>query len=272
VDHPGPYVLRLGPDPATLPRPAYAPAGVVLAGVDDSPAGLVAVDHAAIEAELHRWALRLVNVRRGGADSAGTALLRLLTDRVHARFPAVPVTSRLVAGIHPAQALLAEAGDADLLVLGHRHGATRTLPGHSVADRIGRHRSGPVMVIRMPGRPSGDEFGAAPLVAAVDASAPSRVAVDFALAEARVRGCDVTLLHVAGDRTDLAGRLEIRDGVPVQHRIVSGDPITALVEESGRAAAVVIGRHTHPALSGSRLGPAAQAVPRRALCPVFLVG
>jgi nucleotide-binding universal stress UspA family protein len=240
--------------------------------VDDSPISCVSVDHAAIEAELHGWALHIVSVRRSGADGAGDALLQRLTDRVHASSPAVPVSSRLVAGAHPAQVLLAEAGDAGLLVVGHRHGATTTALGRSVADRVGRHRSGPVMVIRMPGWPSGAEFGARPLVAVVDGSAPSRAAAEFALAEARVRGCDVTLLHVVGDRMDLARRLETRDGVPVHHRIISGDPVNALVDESGRAAAVVVGRFEHPALSGSLLGTASHVLPQRALCPVFLVG
>ncbi|MEU8238983.1 universal stress protein [Actinoplanes missouriensis] len=96
--------------------------------------------------------------------------------------------------------------------------------------------------------------------------------MEFALAEAQVRGSDVTLLHVVGDRMDLARRLETRDGVPVRHRIVSGDPVAALIEESGRAAAVVVGRHAHPAFSGSLLGAAAHVLPQRAHCPVFLAG
>ncbi|MEU4425164.1 universal stress protein [Actinoplanes sp. NPDC024001] len=272
VDYPDPYAAGPKPAPAMRPHPVYAATGVVLVGVDDSPISCVAVDHAAIEAELHGWRLHIVTVRRGGADRAGADLLRRLTDRVHASSPTVPVTSRLIAAAHPAQALLTEVGDAGLLVVGHRHEATATALGRSVADRVGRHHSGPVLVVRMPGWPSGAEFGARPLVAAVDGSGPSRAAVEFALAEARSRGCDVTLLHLVGDRMDLARRLETRDGVPVHHRILNGDPMTALVEESSRAAAVVVARHAHPALSGSLLGSAAHLLPHRALCPVFLVG
>ncbi|MEU4424769.1 universal stress protein [Actinoplanes sp. NPDC024001] len=272
ADYRDPYAVAPKPAPETHPQPTYTATGVVLVGVDDSPISCVAVDHAAIEAELHGWALHIVNVRRSGSDGAGAGLLRRLTDRVHASSPTVPVSSRLVAGAHPAQALIVEAGDAGLLVVGHRHGATTTALGRSVADRVGRHHAGPVLVIRMPGWPAGPEFGTRPIVAAVDGSAPSRAAVEFALAEALTRGCDVVLLHVVGDRMDLARRLETRDGVQVHHRIISGDPVTALTEESGRAAAVVVGRYEHPAFSGSLLGSAAHLLPQRALCPVFLVG
>jgi nucleotide-binding universal stress UspA family protein len=271
VNYPDPYAVRPLPHPVKeLPPPTPVP-GLVLAGVDDSPISCVAADHAAIEAELHGWDLRFVTVRRSGADSAATTLLRRLTDRVHAGTSAVPVTSRVITGAHPAPTLLDEAADSDLLVVGHRHGTTTTALGRSVADRVGRHHTGPVLVVRMPGWPVGAEFGARPLVAAVDGSVESIAAVDFAVAEARLRGCDVTLLHVAGDRMDLARLLESRDGVTVHHRILCGDPTAALIEESGRAAAVVVGRF-RDVLSGSLLRPAALLLPRHALCPVFLVG
>ncbi|KUL23495.1 universal stress protein [Actinoplanes awajinensis] len=272
VSYPDPYAVVPVKTTAGAPVTTTVTDGTVLVGVDDSPISSIAVDHAAIEAELHGWALRLVNVRRTGADEAGESLLRRLTDRVHASAPAVVVSSRLAVGAHPAQLLLAAAGDADLLVVGHRHGATSTALGRSVADRVGRHHAGPVLVVRMPGWPAGPEFGARPLVVAVDGSAPARAAAEFAYAEARVRGCDVTQLHIVGDRMDLARRLEDRDGVRVHHRIMSGDPASALLAESARAAAVVIGRSRHEVIVPTLLGPAAHLLPQRALCPVFLVG
>jgi nucleotide-binding universal stress UspA family protein len=267
--YPDPYAVR--PLPAPVPRiPAPHPtSGFVLAGVDDSPISCIAADHAAIEAELHGWDLRFVTVRRTGADENGKELLRRLTDRVRAGTSTVAVTGDLAVGANPAQVLLTEASGAGLLVVGHRHGATTTALGRSVADRVARHHPGPVLVVRIPGRPVGAEFGERPLVAAVDGSAPAREAAEFALAEARARGCDLHLLHVVGDQADLSRRLEIRDGVPVRHRIISGDPTTALIEESGRAAAIVVGRCRQ---GGSVLRPAAGVLTQRALCPVFLVG
>jgi nucleotide-binding universal stress UspA family protein len=246
-------------------------AGMVVVGVDESPISCIAVDHAAIEAELHGWALRIVTVRRS-VDEAGERLLARLTDRVHASAPATPVTSRLAAGPDPAQQLLTEAAGAGLLVVGHRHGAAATAFGRSVADRVARQHTGPVLVVRMPGWPVGSDWGTRPIVVAVEESAPSRAAVEFAFTEARARGCDVTMLHMAGDGTDLVHHLDTRTGVAVHHRIISGDPVVALLEASDRAAAVVVGRHGPGAVPGPLLTAAAHVLPQRAHCPVFLAG
>ncbi|GAA4607538.1 nucleotide-binding universal stress UspA family protein [Actinoplanes octamycinicus] len=254
-------------------RPASAAAGgLVLAGVDDSPISSVAADHAAIEAGLHGWALRLLTVRRTADDDAGETVLRRLAERVRANYPEVPVTSRFAVGAHPARLLLAEGADADLLVVGHRHGTTITALGRSVADRVVRGHRGPVLVVRMPGWPVGPGFGTRPLVVAVDGSPPASVAMDFAYAEARARGCQVVALHIVGERMDLARRLETRQGVAVRHRILAGDPLAALVEESGRAAAVVVGRVPRDLFARTALDSAARVLPQRALCPVFVVG
>jgi nucleotide-binding universal stress UspA family protein len=272
VNYPDPYAVRPLPAPVHELPPPLAAQGFILAGVDDSPISYVAADHAAIEAELHGWDLRLLTVRRSSTDDAGSSLLQRLTERVHASSATVAVNSALAVSASPAQVLLAEADGARLAVVGHRHGATTTALGRSVADRVARHHPGPVLVVRMPGWPGGADFGRRPLVAAVDGTAPAQQAVDFALDEARVRGCELVLLHVVGDRMDLARRLETRDGVPVHHRILSGDPVAALIEESGRAAAIVVGRYRHGGWSGSLLRPAAAQLSQRARCPVFLVG
>jgi nucleotide-binding universal stress UspA family protein len=107
---------------------------------------------------------------------------------------------------------------------------------------------------------------------AINRSEPARAAVEFALAAARARGSELRLLHIVGDRTDLAQRLESGDGVPLRHRIISGDPTASLIEASGRAAAIVIGRYRHGVRSGSLLRPTAAQLTQHALCPIFLVG
>ncbi|HWS35816.1 MAG TPA: universal stress protein [Actinoplanes sp.] len=249
-----------------------AAAGVIVVGVDDDPISCIAVDHAVIEAELHGWDLRIVHVQRSGKDDAGERLLRRLIDRVRASAPSHSVTGRLLIGPDPAQQLLADAADAALLVVGHRHGATATAFGRSVADRVGRQHSRPVLVVRMPGWPVGSEWGTRPIVVAVDDSAPSRAARDYALAEAQVRGCDVTMLHFAGDGTNIDHRLDTHSAVPVHHKIISGDAVTALIEASDKAAAVVIARHGHGAVPGALLTAASHVLPHRAHCPVFQVG
>ncbi|GAA0504809.1 universal stress protein [Paractinoplanes deccanensis] len=268
VGYPDPYAPA--PRPAAHAAPAAPSTGLIVAGADETPAGFVAVDHAAVEAELRGWALRIVNVRRPGAGDAGARLLDRLSERVRTGSPAVAVTTRLVIGPDPARALLAEAGEAGLVVVGHRHGATATTFGRSVADRVARQHAGPVLLVRMP---AGSAWPARPLIVGVDGSPPARASLEFALAEARVRGCEVVVLHVVGDGSDLARRLDTRSPVPVHHKIIQGDPLAELIEASGRAAAVVIGRHHHGVLlPGTALSAAAHLLPQRALCPVFMVG
>ncbi|GIF45337.1 universal stress protein [Actinoplanes xinjiangensis] len=264
-------VRTVSPDVATAVEGSPG-AGVIVVGVDDDPISCIAVDHAAIEAELHGWALRIVNVQRPGKEEAGERLLSRLAGRVRASAPSTPVTSRVVAGLDRAQLLLAEATSAGLLVVGHRHSATAAAFGRSVADRVGRQHTGPVLVVRMPGWPVGPQWGRRSIVVAVDDSVPARVAVEFAFAEARVRGCDVTLLHIAGDGTKFDHRLDMPSAVPVHHKIMSGDPVRALIEASEEAAAMVIARHGHGVVPGPLLTVASHVLPHRAHCPVFLVG
>jgi len=86
---------------ADRPVPPAATTTGVLVGVDDTPTSYTAVDHAAIEAELRGWDLRIVHVQHPGglrpsSRDAGARLLERLTDRVHAYSPSVPVTSTTV--------------------------------------------------------------------------------------------------------------------------------------------------------------------------------
>jgi nucleotide-binding universal stress UspA family protein len=59
--------------------PVSTSTGVVV-GVDDTPSSHIAVDHAAIEAELRGWDLRIVHVQHPG--DMGAHLLERLPDRV----------------------------------------------------------------------------------------------------------------------------------------------------------------------------------------------
>jgi nucleotide-binding universal stress UspA family protein len=255
----------------TAPAPSPPTTGLIVVGADDTLTGYTAVDHAAIEAEVRGWDLRIVHVlrpsgRRAG-KTAGSQLLQRLTDRVNAYAPSVAVTSRMIVGSAP-DLLLADAGGADLVVVGHRHGAAARTFGISVGDRVAAGHHGTVLVVRMPGWPPGPGFALRPIVAGVN-HAPGPV-TSFAIEEARARGCDLIMLYAgaAAERTD---RFEITGGVRVHHHNVSGDPASALITASATAAALVVGRSGPAGVPGS-LGSVSWALVQRAHCPVFLVG
>jgi nucleotide-binding universal stress UspA family protein len=250
--------------------------GVVLVGVDETPTSYTAVDHAAIEAELRGWDLRLLHVRHATAALYSTGeirarLLKHMTDRVHAYSPMITVTSRIVIGA-ASTLLLSDAHNADLVVVGHRHSAAGTAFGLSVADRVASHHTGPVLVVRVPGWPPAPKFGTRPLVVGVDDTPASRRAVAFAMAEAGVRGCDVIMLHGTGTTDATGDHVEIVNGIRVHRRAVAGDPVTALITASDKAAAVVVGRRGPGAFAGALLGSVSRSLVQRAQCPVFLVG
>ncbi|MCA2218975.1 universal stress protein [Jidongwangia harbinensis] len=256
-------------------QPERSRFGSVLVGVDDSPTSYTAVDHAAIEAELRGWDLRLVHVQHAGtarypARDLGARLLERMTDRVHDYSPTVAVTSRLVIG-SPATMLLTQAETSDLVVVGHRHGLAVATLGMTVGDRVAIHHHGAVLVVRVPGWPPGPRFGSRPIVVGVDASPTSPLTIRFALREAQLRGSELVMLHATGAGRVPPDRLDRRDDVVVHQRYVGGDPVTALVDASGKAAAVIVGRHGGRSVGALRQGSVSRALLQRADCPVFLV-
>ncbi|WP_164842696.1 universal stress protein [Actinoplanes solisilvae] len=255
------------PPPATVTR-----TGLVVVGVDDSATSYVAVDHAAIEAELRGWHLRLVHARHSGDVHASvrmvdSRLLERLIDRVHACSGSVPVTSRLIVG-PAANALLTEGRDAGLIVVGHRHGPVGAAFGRTVGDRVAARHTGAVLLVRIPGWPARPGFDARPVVAGVGGPDSDRV-VAFAHGEAKLRGCELVLLHAS--RTPRVERQETSDGVTTHWRFVAEDPAEALIEASGQAAAVVVGRRGGGLREAGLLGSVSRSVVQHADCPVFLV-
>jgi nucleotide-binding universal stress UspA family protein len=246
----------------------------VLVGADDTPASYTAVDHAAVEAELRGWDLRIVHAQpsgrsHGSSRNAGTRLLERLTDRVHGYAPSVAVTSRLVVG-SPSSLLLAEAKAADLLVVGNRHGAGSAALGLSVADRLAGHHAGVILVVRMPGEPPGPGFGGRPIVVGVEYPGVTTRTVQFGLQEARLRGCDLVMLSARHGLTP-PDRTETIHGLLVHHRTVNADPAAALNDFSHRAAAIVVGRRGFGGHPVTMLGSVSRAMVKHAGCPVFLV-
>ena len=256
---------------STIPARALQ-AGAVVVGVDDSPCSRAAVDHAAIEAELRRWDLRLLHVQPAGAalfpaPDRGARLLERMAERVHAQVPTVAVFSHLAVGA-AATALLAELSDTDMVVVGHRRGSAHTAFGLSIAERVAARHSGPALVVQVPGRPPGREFTDRPIVVGVDDPWIPTPALAFARAEAKLRTCELIVLHRMGDPAPQSDQA----GVRVLHRAVADDPIKALTAASDRAAAVVVGRSDGTGVTTEFVGSVGRALIRDAACSVFLIG
>jgi nucleotide-binding universal stress UspA family protein len=259
---------------ATPSGPAVSPVGVVLVGAaDNTPTGCAVVDHAAIEAELRGWDLRILHAQQGrpvgSSRDAGARLLRQLTDRVHAGASSVPVNSHLVVG-SAALLLLAEARAKDLLVVGIHHGAAGAALGLSVADRLAGHHEGVLLVVRVPSRPNGPGFGERPILVGVDQPGTPTPAAQFALQEARLRGCGLVMLSTRHGPAP-ADRTETVDGVLVHHRILDADLVTALTDASHRAAALVVGRRGLGGHQVTMIDSVSHAMIQKAGCPVFVV-
>jgi nucleotide-binding universal stress UspA family protein len=277
-------------DQRAEPTAAATRERLVVVGVDDSPGSFVALDHAAIEADLRGWPLRVVHVQYATGEGASVehkrdrnaALLQEMSDRVRCRAPAIAVTSELSVG-SAAALLVARSVAAGLLVVGSRGrgGFTSVLAG-SVSTQIAAHAEGPVLVVRVPAWPPSREWPNLPVVVGVDGSAGGEAAVRFAAEEAQLRAVPLLAVYAIGarddgtDRADHLARVSLdeaeRSGrLVIRRRAVVGDPREVLIEASRRAAAVVVGSRGGGGFTGLRLGSVSQAVIRQAHCPVFVV-
>lgn len=218
----------------------------------------------------------------------------------------IAASVRELAGIPSEQITLAarESG-ADLIVLGAQ-GRTNLLYGlvGSTAERV--IKDGPCPVLAVPGL--GDE-AAKPIAAAspslpvrhilapVDFSSPSLDSLEYAIQLANGLGAKVTLVHVLEpvyyDLECGLGPIEhevrkrdhwqeqlaaLRDlvtsfGLAAEYEISGGIPSESILSSSLRTGCdlIVMGTHGRRGLSRLRFGSVAEAVLRRAMCPVLTV-
>ena len=131
------------------------------------------------------------------------------------------------------------------------------------------------------------------IVVGVDGSAHARRALDWAVAEARLRGGRCRLIHahefgLAGASPYVPIPVEelTRDaqavldreltyareaGCPVEGRVVLGGAAEALVEASGEADLLVVGSRGRGGLLGALLGSVSSACVHHATCPVVVI-
>jgi nucleotide-binding universal stress UspA family protein len=155
--------------PGFVPSPDGKPADVVV-GVDGSSGGDAALGFAFEEALARRGDLVAVYVwrelpddnldagsERPNPDEARSEADRLLAEALagwQSKYPDITVRRRTVRGDHPAPALMEEARQASMIVVGSRGlGGFRGLLLGSVGDTLLRHARQPVTIVHGDGRP-----------------------------------------------------------------------------------------------------------------------
>jgi nucleotide-binding universal stress UspA family protein len=259
------------------------PAPIVV-GVNGTASGLAAARLGAREAMARGRPLRILHVfswpgHQGTDDSPDWASARHDAGRIVAE--AVATASRTVPGVHvegllsdglPVRELLRQSRTADLIVLGDDDIAlSGRLPLDSVlVQTVGRARC-PVVVAR------GNRPPAGPLLAAVDGSPSSMLALRLAAAEAGRRGVPVEVVHVVtrADEQE-AGRRLLESAVAavpgLRHaptRLLVGDAAPILIHASHRAGMMIVG--PRGAGGGSLLGEVAHQLLLRCACPTVFV-
>lgn len=286
--------------------------GLVVVGVDGSASSLAAAEAAAVEARRRDAGLRVVHAfiwpamhvplgpsawgpPEGGLLHMTERLVAEAVERAKAAAPAVEVTGGVVTG-EPLTVLEAQSRAAELVVVGSRGmgGFVGLLVG-STAVHLAAHGRCPVLMVREPPEAAG------PIVLGVDGSAAGDKAVDFAFAEAALRGAPLDALHAwtpwnapmappqdtsmpytnepgalaEGEERLLAetlvGRRERYPGVSVTQRVVRGATREALIEASRTARLLVVGARGRGGFAGLLLGSVSHAVLHHAHCPVAVV-
>ncbi|MFE5797846.1 universal stress protein [Streptomyces sp. NPDC056503] len=262
---------------------------LVVVGVDGSSSSPAVVEAAAREAQRRHAELRVVHalswpVRPMYTPLDPSPLNRLVNEAAqHARSmaPEVKVTEAVEAGDAVA-VLEAESRAADLVVVGPRgmESFIGMLMG-STAASLTVHAQCPVMVVRA------EPAGAGPIALAVDGSPLGEKAIEFAFAEAELRGADILAVHAwhpdyvppgtgpeSAERLlaqALAGRADRYPDVTVRYEVLSGETRKVLIETSKTAQLMVLGARGRGGFAGLLLGSVSQALLHHAHCPVTVV-
>ncbi|MBW0101794.1 universal stress protein [Pseudonocardia sp. KRD291] len=287
---------------------AAARAAVVVA-VDDAGTAADAVEWASAEAATRRCPLRIVHAFHpppadpyciaAATDNLLTVrttaevVLRKAVARAHSVASDIEVSTTVLRG-SPGHALLGQAGGAQLLVLGSRarHGL-RGLLTRSVSIHLAAHAACPVVVVRPTQHAQAPGWSPPRVVVGVDATDPS--ALGFAFGAARQRGLPLFAVRAwTPDRpADLEGisgpttlaellarrtleraleswRPEFPD-VAVHTTLVRGNPAQALINQSHRAALLVVGTRGRGHLRGTMLGSVSQTVLAHGHSPIAVV-
>jgi nucleotide-binding universal stress UspA family protein len=263
--------------------PSEAP---VVVGINGTAAGLAAVRLGAREAVARGVDLRVVHaftwpspdprtadVNYADARRAAAHAVEAAVTTARRSTPLARVTGDLLDGL-ATRVLLQQSRAAELLILGDDDLATSTsVPVDSVLLQTVSRAWCPVVVARGLRPPSG------PVVAAVDGSPPSVLALRHAAAEAERRRVTVEVVHVvedSGPGARAAGRCVLDRAVAavpeltgVRTRLLVGDPAGSLVRASRHARMVIAGPRGSD--GAALLGHVARDLLRRCACPTVFV-
>lgn len=267
------------------------PDGPIVVGIDGSENAVTAARWAAVEAGRRAAALLLVIVNDDPAreDHAQHAVDDA-AEKCRALQPDLAVEAE-VARARPVEELVRRSANAQLVVLGKRGrgGFTDALLG-GVSSAVVTHAACPVIVV-----PESVSVNEGPVVAGVDGSDSSAVALRFAFEEADRSGADLMAVEVWHEEGLLAVPLppidrkrverEIERGlaeraspvraqfpnVRVQQVVQRGHPVAALIDVSREAQLLVVGHRGRGGFEGLFLGSVALGVLHHARCPVAVV-
>lgn len=279
--------------------------GSVVVGVDGSSYSDAALEWAVDYAVAHHAPLCMVH----GAGELGDTLLpyridareqlesvsRKVTEHslalVQGRAPDLEVEIR--APFEDARRALVEVEHASMIVIGTRgRGTLRSLLLGSVSQAVAAHASCPVTVVRAAEGRDEEAPGTVVVGVALDGSAQAALEVAFEIASMTGRPLEavhawsahdtfidpatdaqrhvIVEAHERGVAEVMAGYPEKYPDVHVTSRLVDGEPVTALLKESERAAHLVVGSRKARAVR-RYVGSVSRSVVERAHCPVTVV-
>ena len=240
------------------------------------------------------------------ADLLKNASSQLVDLKGRAERRGIAVTTRMATGIPSEEVITAaRAEDSDLIVVGTRGktGLAHVLLG-STAERVIRGAPCPVLTVRMEPADTEQEEGALSrsvmlerILVPVDFSDCSLDALEYAAVVAQQAKASLMLLHVlepvsygldftlGHSRTreqvretwtkrleELAASLRVRQ-VPVESQLRGGLPSDSILDSARTLPCdlIVMGTHGRRGISHAFSGSVAEAVLRKALCPVLTV-
>ncbi|WP_436700360.1 universal stress protein [Nocardioides sp. BYT-33-1] len=165
--------------------------GSIVVAADGSKHAARALDWAARQAALDARPLVVVTVEERDAQRVNDAALRQAEELA----PEVDVVGLTLTG-DPRGVLVDLSRDAHLIVLGSRgRGTVRSMLLGSVSTAVSRLASCPVVVCR----PRAEEQRGKGVIVGIDGTASSLPVLEFAFAQAALRGQGLTVVHVVWD-------------------------------------------------------------------------